>query len=62
MMSIKELGSAGFSADLSDGVITIRHCESNSILAEWTANTGDWDILWKTIRDLEEANEVNDEN
>ena len=52
-MSIKELGSAGFSADLSDGVITIRHCESNSILAEWTANTGDWDILWKTIRDLE---------
>ena len=33
-MNIKELGSAGFSADLSDGVITIRHCECNSILAE----------------------------
>ena len=61
MMSIRELGSAGFSTVLSDGVITIRHCESNSILAEWTANTGDWDILWKTIRDLEQANEVNDE-
>ena len=53
-MSIKELGSAGFSVDLSDGIITVRHCECDYILAQWTANKGDWDILWTIIRGLEE--------
>ena len=53
-MSVKELGSAGFSVDLSNGVITVRHCQGKSILAQWTANKGDWDILWTIIRGLEE--------
>tara|TARA_Y100000356_G_C11121014_1_gene214789 strand:- start:269 stop:457 length:189 start_codon:yes stop_codon:yes gene_type:complete len=52
-MSIKARGKAGFTVDLSDGVITVRHIECKSKLACWTANMEDWDILWKTIRDLE---------
>jgi len=52
-MSIKERGKAGFSVELSDGVITVRHIECKSKLASWTANMGDWNILWKTIRNLE---------
>lgn len=50
----KELGHAGFSVDLSDGVITVRHFECDSVLAQWTANKGDWNLIWKTIRNLEE--------
>ena len=52
-MNNKELGSAGFSVDLSDGVITIKHFQCGSVLAQWDANIGDWDLIWKTIRNLE---------
>ena len=50
---IKEKGSAGFSADLTDGVISIKHCECDSVLAEWVAEEGDWSKLWDTIRTLQ---------
>ena len=53
----KELGSAGVYADLSNGVITVRHCEGKSILAQWNAKKGDWNIIWKIIRHLEEVSD-----
>lgn len=52
-------GCAGFSVDLSDGVITVRHSTANCILAQWTANTEDWNILWETIKSLERRNNPN---
>ena len=54
MKNDNQLGNAGFSVDLSDGVITVKHFECDSVLAQWTANKGDWDFIWKTIRNLEE--------
>jgi len=45
----KELGSAGINIELSDGVITVRHSESNDKLREWTAKKGDWDKLFDFI-------------
>ena len=36
-----------------DGVITIKHFQCGSVLAQWDANIGDWDLIWKTIRNLE---------
>ena len=55
-MQIEEKGSAGFTANLKNGVITINHIDCNSTLAQWTAKQGDWDKLWKLIRRLEEEN------
>ena len=55
-MQIEERGSAGFTANLKNGVITINHIGCNSTLAQWTAKQGDWDKLWKLIRRLEKIN------
>lgn len=54
---IKERGAAEMIVDLHNGVITVRHGEANHpILAQWTANRGDWDKIWETINTLK-ANE-----
>lgn len=55
MEDVKERGAAQFVAKLSNGVITVTHTTENGPqLAQWTANAGDWDKIWKTIRELEE--------
>lgn len=56
--TIKERGHASFTAELSEGVITIKHGTDGDILAEWTAETGDWDRIWEVIRALEAGNAV----
>lgn len=52
MAQVKERGAAKIILDLHDGVITVRHGEGNSILAQWTANEGDWDQIWNAINVL----------
>ena len=48
----KEKGSAGFNLSLSNSVITMRHCEDNSILFQFNATQGDWDSICDYIRSL----------
>jgi hypothetical protein len=49
----KERGAAEMIIDLHAGVITVRHGEGeHPILAQWTANAGDWEKLWETINRL----------
>ena len=53
MDQVKERGAAQFVANLSGGVITITHTtEDGPVLAQWTANAGDWDRIWETINAL----------
>jgi len=53
MDQVKERGAAQFVAKLSDGIITITHTtEDGPVLAQWTANAGDWDKLWDRINEL----------
>lgn len=56
----KEAGQARVIIDLTKGIITVRHGASagEPVLAQWTANAGDWDELWKTIRQLKTAGEA----
>ncbi len=57
-----ERGRAGINLELSNGIITVRHFECNTVLAEWLAEEGDWDRIWIAIRDIkQERQEVNDE-
>ena len=49
MNNVKEPGAAKIIIELTNGIITVRHGEGNSVLAQWTANEGDWDKLWATI-------------
>jgi hypothetical protein len=53
-----ERGSAGINLRLSNGVITVRHSECNTVLAEWLAEEGDWDRIWIAIRDIKQEREV----
>lgn len=53
MKDIRERGQATINIDLTDGVITVRHGDCNSILAEWVAKNGDWNSLFEKIRLLE---------
>ena len=53
-----ERGSAGMNLRLSNGVITVRHSECNTVLAEWLAEEGDWDRIWIAIRDIKQEREV----
>ena len=59
------LGSAQIIITLADGEITVQHgedlcamcdsffaSENGSVLAKWTAQEGDWESIWKTIRKL----------
>lgn len=48
----KEQGSASIAIDLTAGIITVKHGDSQEILAQWTANEGDWGELWLTIQKL----------
>ena len=48
----KERGHASIFVELKDGVITVYHGTAKEILAQWTANTGDWDKIWETINKL----------
>jgi hypothetical protein len=53
MNDIKERGAASVKIELSNGVITVKHGTSaDAVLAQWTANAGDWDKLWDTINTL----------
>lgn len=54
---VKERGAAEMIIDLHKGVITVRHGEGGSVLAQWVANAGDWEQLWETIRQLQVAGE-----
>ena len=58
MDTIKEKGQASLRAELTDGVITITHGDSGEILAQWTAEAGDWDKIWQVIRALESGNAI----
>ena len=57
-----ERGSAGINLELSNGVITVRHSECNTVLAEWLAEEGDWDRIWIAIRDIKQERERNESN
>ena len=48
----KERGAASINITLTGGVITVTHGEGGSVLAEWTANAGDWEKLWDRINEL----------
>lgn len=48
-MEVKERGAASINIALSNGVITVRHGDDGSVLAQWTANAGDWEELWRNI-------------
>ena len=49
--------------ELSNGIITVRHSECNTVLAEWLAEEGDWDRIWIAIRDIkQQREEVNDDS
>ena len=51
-MEVKERGAASVHIELSNGTITVKHGTDHAILAQWVANTGDWDKLWSTINAL----------
>lgn len=58
-MDNKERGAASIFVELSGGVITVKHGTDSllgetdkAILAQWTANPGDWDKLWDRINEL----------
>jgi hypothetical protein len=57
----KERGAARVIIDLTKGVITVRHGASpgEPVLAQWTANAGDWEKLWQTINQLKVAGDAN---
>jgi len=52
-----ERGNAGINLELSNGIITVRHSECNTVLAEWLAEEGDWDRIWIAIRDIKQERE-----
>lgn len=53
MKDIQERGSASMNIDLTDGIITVRHGDCNSILVQWVAKNGDWNSLFEKIKLLE---------
>lgn len=54
MQTAKVPGAASITISLSDGVITVEHGYDSTVLEQWTANEGDWDKIWATIRQLKE--------
>lgn len=57
METVKERGQASIFISLTGGVITVEHGTDKVVLAQWTANEGDWDEIWKTITTLKLAGE-----
>ena len=55
MTDVIEKGGASINIELKDGVIAVTHGTDGSVLAQWTASGSDWDSIWKTIHQLEEA-------
>jgi len=53
--NIKEFGCAEINIALDDGYIRVEHIEGGS-LAEWNAEKGDWDEIWKTLNKLVKKN------
>ena len=51
----KEEGACEMTIKLEDGVISIEHCEGGN-LANWKAEKGDWNEIWKTINKLVKKN------
>jgi hypothetical protein len=51
----KEEGACEMTIKLEDGVILIEHCEGGN-LANWKAEKGDWNEIWKTINKLVKKN------
>ena len=51
----KEKGACKMTIKLEDGVISIEHCEGGN-LANWKAEKGDWNEIWKTINKLVKKN------
>lgn len=52
---VKERGSASIIITLENGKIYVEHGTDDAVLAEWVANTGDWDKIWERINELKEA-------
>ena len=53
-----EIGAAGMLMTLSEGTITVRHSEDNSVLFEAkNAVYGSWSKLWKAIEGIEVTGE-----
>ena len=51
----KEEGACEMTIKLKDGVISIEHCEGGN-LANWNAEKGDWNEIWRTINQLVRKN------
>lgn len=56
---MKERGQASIRLELVDGVITVMHGQGGATLAQWTAESGDWDRIWQVIVALQNGNAVN---
>jgi|TARA_R100000329_G_scaffold67537_2_gene59281 hypothetical protein len=57
-MEVIEKGNAGVNIELSNGVITVRHSECNSILKQWTARKGDWNLLFGLLEEMEKQTDL----
>lgn len=51
-VAVKERGAASIIVELSEGIITVKHSDDNSILLQWEAEEGDWAKIWDTLRFL----------
>ena len=49
---MKEKGSASVFMSLDNGVIKVEHGTDKVVLYKWTANKGDWDTIFNTIKRL----------
>jgi hypothetical protein len=58
MDQVKERGSASIIVTLENGKIYVEHGTDDAVLAEWTAQAGDWDKIWQVIRALEAGNAI----
>jgi len=46
-----EIGSSSILIDLTDGIIKVYHGTDKALLFEKKAIKGDWDKIWKAIKD-----------
>ena len=47
-----EKGAASIHIDLSDSVITVRHSETNEVLAKGAVKEGAWTKLWNALEEV----------
>jgi len=57
-MSNKVKGQASMFVELEDGKIRVKHGTDKTVLADWVAKDGDWDILWQVINSLKAGNDI----